>query len=192
MSSRFDIFDTPIAGVQRLQRKPIGDHRGYFERLFCAGELRALLSGRSIVQINHSLTARRGVVRGLHFQYPPHAEMKMVSCLRGEVFDVAVDLRQGSATFLHWHAAILSADNHQTLLIPEGLAHGFQTLADNCELLYLHTAAYRADAEGALNALDPRLDIAWPLPITELSERDRNHPLITADYAGIPFDRTAP
>ena len=192
MSSRFDILDTPIPGLKRIQRKPLGDHQGYFERLFCAEELQALLPGRSIVQINHTLTAKRGAVRGLHFQYPPHAETKFVSCLRGEVFDVAVDLRQNSGTFLHWHAAILSADNHQTLLIPEGLAHGFQTLADNCELLYLHTAAYRADAEGALNALDPRLHIVWPLPIIELSERDRNHPLITADYAGIPFDRTAP
>lgn len=192
MSARFDILDTPIAGVQQLQRQPLGDQRGYFERLFCAEELRALLSGRPIVQINHSLTARRGAVRGLHFQYPPHAETKIVSCLRGAVWDVAVDLRQGSPTFLQWHAAILSADNHQTLLIPEGLAHGFQTLADDCELLYLHTAAYRADAEGALNVLDPRLEIAWPLPIAELSERDRTHPWITADYAGIPLDRTAP
>jgi dTDP-4-dehydrorhamnose 3,5-epimerase len=192
MSARFDILDTSIAGVKQLQRHPIGDHRGYFERLFCAEELQPLLAGRSIVQINHSLTVQRGAVRGLHFQHPPHAETKIVSCLRGAVWDVAVDLRQGSATFLRWHAAILSADNHQTLLIPEGLAHGFQTLADDCELLYLHTAAYRADAEGALNALDPRLDIAWPLPIAELSARDRNHPLITADYAGIPFDRTAP
>jgi dTDP-4-dehydrorhamnose 3,5-epimerase len=192
MSSRFTILDTPIPGVKRIQRHPIGDQRGYFERLFCAEELQPLLAGRSIVQINHSLTVQRGAVRGLHFQHPPHAETKIVSCLRGAVWDVAVDLRQGSATFLRWHAAILSADNHQTLLIPEGLAHGFQTLADDCELLYLHTAAYRADAEGALNALDPRLDIAWPLPIAELSARDRNHPLITADYAGIPFDRTAP
>jgi dTDP-4-dehydrorhamnose 3,5-epimerase len=192
MSSRFTILDTPIPGVKRIQRQPIGDHRGYFERLFCVEELQPLLAGRSIVQINHSLTVQRGAVRGLHFQHPPHAETKIVSCLRGAVWDVAVDLRQGSATFLRWHAAILSADNHQTLLIPEGLAHGFQTLADDCELLYLHTAAYRADAEGALNALDPRLDIAWPLPIAELSARDRNHPLITADYAGIPFDRTAP
>ena len=117
MSSRFDIFDTPIPGVKRIQRKPLGDSRGYFERLFCTEELQLLLPGRSIVQINHSLTVQRGAVRGLHFQHPPHAELKLVTCLRGAVWDVAVDLRQDSATFLHWHATILSADNHQTLLI---------------------------------------------------------------------------
>ena len=97
------------------------------------------------------MTASRGTVRGMHFQHPPHAETKFVSCLRGEVFDVAVDLRNGSPTFLHWHAEILSADNHRTLVIPEGFAHGFQTLSDDCEMLYFHTAAYNPEAEGGLN-----------------------------------------
>ncbi|MDG4595642.1 MAG: dTDP-4-dehydrorhamnose 3,5-epimerase [Candidatus Contendobacter sp.] len=185
MSSRFEILDTPIPGVKRIQRQPLGDHRGYFERLFCARELQPLLAGRSIVQINHSLTSRRGAVRGLHFQHPPHAEIKIVSCLRGEVFDVAVDLRQGSATFLHWHAAILSADNHQTLLIPEGCAHGFQALEPESELLYLVTAFYAPEAEEGLRYDDPRLAIAWPLPVTDLSLRDQHHPLINADFSGL-------
>src|ERR1039458_3777337 len=126
MSSRFDILDTPMQGLKLIQRKPIGDHRGYLERMFCTEELQGLIRGKGIVQINHTLTTRRGTVRGLHFQYPPYAETKVVSCLRGEVFDVAVDLRQGSPTFRHWHAEILSGDNHRTLLIPEGFAHGFQ------------------------------------------------------------------
>jgi dTDP-4-dehydrorhamnose 3,5-epimerase len=185
MSSRFDILDTPIERLKVIQRKPTGDARGYLERMFCSEEMQSLIPGKSIAQINHTLTARRGTVRGLHFQYPPHAETKVVSCLRGEVFDVAVDLRRGSRTFLRWHAEILSADNHKTLLVPEGFAHGFQTLTDNCELLYFHTAAWQPGAEGALNAQDPGLDIRWPEAVTELSPRDAAHPMVTKDLAGL-------
>jgi dTDP-4-dehydrorhamnose 3,5-epimerase len=121
----------------------------------------------------------------MHFQHPPYSETKLVSCLRGEVFDVAVDMRRGSPTLLHWHAEILSASNHRTLVIPEGFAHGFQTLTDNCEMLYLHTAPFRADAEGGLNAKDPRLAIAWPLPFGDLSARDSGYPLIANDFGGL-------
>ena len=185
MSSRFEILDTPLQGLKLIQRKPIGDHRGYLERMFCAEELRSLIPGKGIVQINHTLTAKRGTVRGLHFQLPPYAETKFVNCLRGEVFDVAVDLRQGSPTFLHWHAEILSADNHKTLLIPEGFAHGFQTLTEDCELLYFHTAAYQPSAEGGLNAQDPRLDIRWPEAVLELSSRDGAHPPVTEAFVGL-------
>ena len=185
MNSRFALLDTPIAGVQRIQRQPLGDHRGYFERLFCAQELQPLLAGRRIVQINHSLTARRGAVRGLHFQHPPHAELKMVSCLRGRVWDVAVDLRTGSPTFLHWHAEELTSDNARMLVIPEGCAHGFQALEPESELVYLVTAFYAPEAEGGLRYDDPRLAIAWPLPVTDLSPRDQTHPLIDAHFSGL-------
>lgn len=185
MSTRFDILDTPIHGLRLLQRKPIGDNRGYLERIFCSEELKSLIPEKNIAQINHTLTAKRGTVRGMHFQRPPYAEIKLVSCLRGEVFDVAVDLRRGSATFLHWHAEILSADNHKTLVIPEGFAHGFQTLTKDCEMLYLHTAAYRAEAESGLNAKDPRLAIQWPLPIAEQSVRDIGHLLVSEDFSGV-------
>ena len=137
------------------------------------------------MQVNHTLTAKRGTVRGLHFQCPPYAETKLVNCLRGEVFDVAVDLRQGSPTFLQWHAEILTANNHKTLLIPEGFAHGFQTLTEDCELLYFHTAAYQPSAEGGLNAQDPRLDIDWPTTVTELSARDAAYPLVTQEVIGM-------
>jgi dTDP-4-dehydrorhamnose 3,5-epimerase len=178
--SRFSIQSTPLAGLCLLQRHPIGDERGYLERLFCFQELQSIIEQRAILQINHSLTAKAGTLRGLHFQHPPHAEMKLVSCLCGEVFDVAVDLRQGSPTFLHWHAEHLSADNHRTLAIPEGFAHGFQTLTADCELLYLHTAAYQPTAEGGLDALDPALAIHWPLPISDRSARDQAHAPITA------------
>lgn len=185
MSTRFEIFDTPLTDLCVLQRKPVGDSRGYLERLFCAEELQALASGRHIAQINHTLTASHGTVRGMHFQRPPHAEIKFVSCLRGEVFDVAVDLRHNSPTFLRWHAEVLSADNHKSLVIPEGFAHGFQTLTDDCEMLYFHTAAYRPGAEGGLNAQDPRLAIQWPLPVSVLSPRDAAHPLLADDFTGV-------
>lgn len=183
--ARFSLIDTPIAGLRLLQRHPIGDERGYLERLFCTQDLQAIIGQRSILQINHTLTAKAGTVRGLHFQHPPHAEMKLVTCLRGEVFDVAVDLRQDSPTYLHWHAEHLSADNHRTLAIPEGFAHGFQTLTADCELLYLHTAAYQPDAEDGLNALDPKLAIDWPLPISDRSVRDQAQALITAAFTGL-------
>jgi dTDP-4-dehydrorhamnose 3,5-epimerase len=186
MSSSFNILDTPLEGLKLIQRNPITDDRGYLERMFCLGELQSLMSGRGIAQINHTLTARHGTVRGIHFQYPPYAETKIVSCLRGEVFDVAVDVRQGSPTFLHWHAEVLSANNHRTLLIPDGFAHGFQTLTDDCELLYFHSAAYQPSAEGGLNPQDPSLHIQWPAAVTELSSRDAAHPLLCdAGFAGV-------
>jgi dTDP-4-dehydrorhamnose 3,5-epimerase len=186
MSIRFDILDTPLAGLRMLLRKPIGDSRGYLERLFCTEELQPLASGRHIAQINHTLTAVRGTVRGMHFQHPPHAETKFVSCLRGEVFDVAVDLRHNSPTFLRWHAERLSADNHKTFVIPEGFAHGFQVLTDDCEMLYFHTATFQPGAEGGLNAEDPRLAIQWPLLVVGLSPRDAAHPLLNEDFIGVP------
>ena len=183
--SHFDIQQTPIDGLYMIQRNPIGDHRGYLERMFCMDELESVIGDRGIMQINHTLTVKAGTVRGMHYQTPPYAEMKLVTCVRGEVFDVAVDLRRESPSFLCWHSEILSGDNHRTLAIPEGFAHGFQTLTDDCELLYLHTACYQPDAEVGLDALDVRLGIDWPSVITERSQRDQQHPKILLDYTGI-------
>jgi dTDP-4-dehydrorhamnose 3,5-epimerase len=185
MSARFDVVALPLAGLQLIRRLPIRDERGWLERLYCADEFAALMPGQAIVQINRTLTAHQGTVRGLHYQLPPHAEAKLVSCLKGAVLDVAVDVRRGSATFLHWHAERLSAENHHSLLIPPGFAHGFQTLVADCELLYLHTARYEPLAESALNVRDPRLAIAWPQPISALSARDAAHPLLASDFQGI-------
>jgi dTDP-4-dehydrorhamnose 3,5-epimerase len=182
--ARFELTATPIAMLVRIQRAAIEDERGFLSRLYCAEEF-AGTGFTAIAQVNHTLTRRKGTVRGMHYQLPPHAEAKLVNCLRGEVFDVAIDLRQGSPTFLQWHAEVLSAANRRSLLIPEGCAHGFQALTDDCELLYLHSALFRPDAERALNVADPRLAIAWPLAIAEMSERDRGHPLLAADFRGI-------
>jgi len=183
--SRFDFITTPLSGLKLVQRKVIEDSRGFLSRFYCANEFAEAGINKPIAQINHTFTCKKGAVRGLHFQHPPHTETKLVSCLQGEIWDVAVDLRRDSPTFLQWHGEILSAANRKSLLIPEGFAHGFQTLSEDCELIYLHTAAYHPEAEGALNVADPKLDIIWPLPITEISERDRNHKLIEPDFQGI-------
>ena len=184
-NNRFDFHPTPLTGLWVVQRKSVEDHRGFFCRFFCAEEFQAVGLEKPIAQINHTYTVKKGAVRGLHFQYPPYSEGKIVSCLRGEVYDVAVDIRKGSPTFLRWHGEIISATNQRSLLIPEGFAHGFQTLTENCELLYLHSEAFHPKAEGALNVADPGIGIVWPIAMTEISERDRNHPFINSDFEGI-------
>lgn len=184
--SRFALQATPLAGVMVVQRLRLGDERGFLSRLFCADELQAAGWTGPVAQVNHTRTARRGCIRGLHFQRAPHAEAKLVSCLRGEVYDVAVDLRPASPTYLRWHAVHLSADNGRALLLPEGCAHGFQTLVDDVEMLYLHSAAYTPQAEGGLHPLDERLAIAWPMPATEMSARDRAHPRLAETLHGVP------
>ena len=183
--ARFDFIATPLKDLVVVQRKAIEDDRGFLSRFYCMNEFAAIGINKPIAQINHTITRKKGAVRGLHFQRSPHAETKLVSCLQGEIWDVAVDLRSDSPTFLQWHAEILSAANRKSLLIPEGYAHGFQTLTEDCELIYLHTAAYHPESEGALNATDPKLGIAWPLDITDMSARDRNHKLIEQSFQGI-------
>lgn len=179
-------FTTPLAlsGLVLVQRQRLPDERGFFSRIFCAQELRHAGWMQPIVQINHTQTRQRGCVRGLHYQRAPQAETKLVSCLRGEVWDVAVDLRADSPSFLQWQAQRLSADNGQALLIPAGFAHGFQALTDDVELLYCHSAPYVPALQAALNVRDPRLAIEWPLPITQLSERDATQAFIDDRFVG--------
>ena len=183
--SRFVIDDLPLQGLKRIERQYLGDSRGFLSRLFCAGELAQGGWHKPIVQINHTYTVKCGTVRGMHFQRPPYAELKLVICLRGEVWDVAVDLRRGSPTFLQWHAEHLSEENGFAMLIPEGFAHGFQALTDNVELIYCHSAAYMQEAESGFNPTDQQLAIHWPLPISELSMRDSQHPLLDKQFSGL-------
>ena len=182
---RFFITDLPISGLKLIERKKLDDPRGFFSRLFCARELFSAGWVKPLVQINHSYTARCGTVRGLHFQLPPHTEMKIVICLKGEIWDVAVDIRSGSPTFLKWHAEVLSERNNLALLIPEGFAHGFQTMTDHVEILYLHSAYYVPEAEGGINPQDRHLSIRWPIPISEISNRDLSLPMIDSNFQGI-------
>ena len=183
--SELSLRALPLEGLFSLQHKAHEDERGRFARLFCQGSLAVIGQPLQIRQINHSRTALRGTVRGLHFQYPPHAETKLITCLRGAVWDVAVDIRRGSATFLHWHAEHLQAGDGRSLLLQPGFAHGFQALSDDAELLYLHSADYSPEHEGGISACDPNLAITWPLPASHLSARDATHPLLAADFQGV-------
>ncbi len=180
-----NIAQTALPGVVVVEMTPFADDRGAFACLYNGCDFAPVIGGRRILQVNHSRTAMVGAVRGMHFQYPPHAEMKLVRCLRGRVWDVAVDLRTGSSTFLRWHAEELAPDNARMLVIPEGCAHGFQVLEPESELFYLHTALYMPETEGGVSCNDPRLGITWPLPVEGLSRRDSGFPPIALNYSGI-------
>lgn len=179
------ITATPLAidGAFALESRVIGDARGHFMRVFCDADLQDVLGGRKVVQSNVSFTATKGSVRGMHYQKAPHAEMKVVRCLSGKVFDVLVDLREGSSTFLKWVGLELHGAN--AVVVPEGVAHGFQTLTDDVSMLYFHTAAYAPDAEGGVRYDDTKVGIEWPLAVAEVSERDKNHPLLVSDFKGL-------
>lgn len=177
---------TRIAGLMIAESDVFADARGSFQRLYCQPSQAAQgLPAKPVVQINRSITAQKGTVRGMHFQHPPAMEQKTVRCLHGRILDVAVDLRAQSPTFLQHEAIELDAKSGRALVIPEGFAHGFQTLEDDCELLYLHTAAYSKPHEAGLRHDDPALGIRWPLAVTVLSERDQSYPLIDAAFKGV-------
>jgi dTDP-4-dehydrorhamnose 3,5-epimerase len=169
-----NLTETPLKGVYVVTTEPFKDSRGIFARLFCKDSLKGIIENILISQINYSHTIEKGSIRGLHFQYPPKAEIKMVRCLKGSVFDVIVDIRQNSPTFLKWHGEIISSENFKMIYIPKGFAHGFQTLEANCSLLYLHSEAYDPSCEGALRYNDPMLGIKWPLMASQVSERAKN------------------
>ncbi len=180
-----NIIETKFEDLYVAETNFLSDRRGSFGRLFCKDELASVINGREILQINTSLTESIGAIRGMHFQRPPHGEMKLVRCIKGRVWDVVVDIRRDSSTFMQWHAEELSQDNARMIIIPEGFAHGFQTMESASELLYLHTEYYMSDSEDGLAYNDPKLDISWPLPVTEISERDQNHPFISTEFSGI-------
>jgi dTDP-4-dehydrorhamnose 3,5-epimerase len=179
------IKPTTIPNSFIIEPEPICDNRGFFNRVFCQHKLQDILQGEIIAQINHSATRQKGSLRGLHFQYPPRAEIKIVKCLRGSLFDVMVDLRRGSPAFLYWYGKILSAENMTMLFIPEGCAHGFQTLEDNSEILYLTTEFYSPEHEDVIRHDDPRINISWPLQVTGISAKDQNAPFLPPDFKGI-------
>lgn len=183
--SQFEVTDLPLDGLKLIKRCRHKDNRGFLSRLFCANELYRFGWCKPIQQINYTSTLNRGTIRGMHYQRTPHAEMKLVSCLSGEVWDVAIDLRRDSKTFLKWYAVRLSEENGLSLLIPEGFAHGFQTLTDNVELIYCHSTQYAPAFESGLNFADKRLSITWPLEIFEISMKDSQHPLIDQNFLGL-------
>jgi dTDP-4-dehydrorhamnose 3,5-epimerase len=176
------IIPTHISGVILIETIPFRDERGGFFRAFCQHELKQIIGNRKIEQINISQTSSVGTIRGMHYQRQPCSEMKFVRCIGGKVWDVAVDLRKDSTTFLQWYAAELSAVNNNMLVIPEGCAHGFQVLKANSELLYLHTASYAPESERGIRYDDPLVAIKWPLPVGAISERDKSYMPLQSDH----------
>jgi dTDP-4-dehydrorhamnose 3,5-epimerase len=176
---------TNIDGLYVIDIDFFQDNRGWFARTYCKREFAAIGHQQEWTQLNHSFTTQKGSVRGMHYQLAPYHEAKMVRCIAGAVYDVAVDVRKNSPTFLQWFGVELSAQNKKMLYIPEGFAHGFQTLSDNCELIYHHTSYYTPGSEGGFRYDDPKLNIPWQLPVSEISERDQNHPIINANFEGI-------
>ena len=174
-----------FSGAFVVELEPRGDERGWFARLFCAKELAEIGHAKPIVNVNHSFTQKKGTIRGMHFQYPPNCEVKIVKCLRGAIWDCIVDVRRDSPTFLQWVGVELTEDNHQMIYIPEGFAHGFQALTNDVEIIYFVSEFYASDNEGGLRFDDPELQIEWPVPPTIVSDRDRSHPLITDSFEGI-------
>lgn len=170
----------PIAGAFCITPEPRGDARGFFARSFCAQDFAARGLASVWAQVNLSHSSRAGTLRGLHFQRPPAAEVKLIRCTAGAVWDVLLDLRRDSPTFGQWAGVALSAENLCMAYVPKGVAHGFQTLTDGAELLYFHDTPYTPGAEGGVNPLDPALDIPWPLPVAEMSDRDRALPPLSA------------
>lgn len=172
-----EIIKTNIEGLNLLLSTPFIDDRGEFSRIYCQKEFEQAISNE-VVQINHSKTHKKGTIRGLHFQKTPYDEEKVVRCIKGSIWDVAVDLRPTSSTYLHWKSFVLKEDDHYALLIPTGFAHGFQTLEDNCEVVYFHTNFYNPMFESGLRFDDPVLNLKWPLKPTLISKKDLNYQLM--------------
>lgn len=174
-----------INGAYLIEPEPISDERGFFVRTFCQNEFGKIFPNFIVKQINQTLTKKMGTIRGMHYQNPPFAETKVVRCLQGSVFDVIVDLRKDSPTFLNWHGEILSGDNMKALFIPKGCAHGFQTMTDDVEMIYLHDEFYNKEFEAALRYDEPMVGIQWKGAPTELSERDKTHKYLDNKFEGI-------
>ena len=186
--SRLKISELPIAGLKLIERQVQEDKRGFLSRLFAIDEIASIGWSDPIAQVNHSLTRHQGTIRGMHYQVPPFSDAKIVSCIRGEVWDVAIDLRVGSPTFLQAHGQLLSETNRYAMLVPKGFAHGFQAMVANCELIYFHSGEYTPTADKGLRYDDPMLKISWPCPVTLVSERDQSHPLLTSSFRGLDLN----
>jgi dTDP-4-dehydrorhamnose 3,5-epimerase len=171
--------ETNLKGAFIIDLEPRQDTRGFFARSFCAKEFAAHGLSLNTLQCNVAFTHRRGTVRGMHYQSPPAAEVKLVRCTKGAVCDVAVDLRPESQTYLQHIAVELSAANHRALLIPKMFAHGYQALTDDVEVTYQVDEFYAPDCERGLRYDDPVLNISWPLPPVEVSAKDRTWPLLS-------------
>jgi dTDP-4-dehydrorhamnose 3,5-epimerase len=179
--------ETPLKGAFLIELNPFTDNRGLFVRTFCKKEFESIGHHQEFVQFNHSITNRKGSIRGMHYQLPPFSEIKLIRCIRGSVYDVIIDIRENSPTFLNYYSVELSEHNMLSLYIPKGFAHGFQTLEDNSQLIYHHTAYYTPGHEAGIRYNDPAIGLKWPLSASVITERDMNHPLLNNSFKGIPI-----
>ena len=170
--------ELPLKGAFTIDLEKIEDGRGFFARYFCSEEFENQGLNISVTQMNTTLSKERGTIRGLHFQRPPKAEIKIVRCIRGSIWDVIVDIRESSPTYGKWYGAELNVNNRKMMYVPKGFAHGFQTIVDNVELLYLHSEFYSKEDEGGLLYNDKDVAIEWPLPVLVISKRDKSHPVL--------------
>lgn len=177
---------TTLKDLYTVETEIYKDGRGEFNRIFDKKDfIESIPDLPEFIQINRSFNSRKGTIRGLHYQIPPSAEHKLVTCVEGSIFDVAVDLRKGSETFLKWFGIILSRSNCKSLFIPRGFAHGFQTLEDNSTIIYHHTGEYDKANERGINYLDKKINVVWPETITEISPKDHDYPIISSNYEGL-------
>jgi dTDP-4-dehydrorhamnose 3,5-epimerase len=180
-----EFIATNIKGLYLVQLAKIEDERGTFARTYCKKEFAKIGFDKEFVQFNHSFNKAKGTIRGMHFQWAPYTETKLIRCIQGSVYDVVVDIRKDSPTYLQYVGEVLSAENMLGILIPDGLAHGFQTLEDNTALIYHHTAYYTPGADAGIRFDDPALKIGWKLPPVNVSAKDKSYPLIDSDFKGI-------
>jgi len=185
MGNKLNIINTYLEGLYTIEPNTYKDDRGEFIRVFCEDELSDIFKENNIKQVNHSLTHQKGSVRGLHFQYLPDCEIKLIKCIQGKIIDIVVDIRENSPTFLKSFSVELSAENKKMIYIPKGFAHGFQTLEDDTELIYFHSEIYSPENEGALSIFDPKLDIVLPLKVSDISIKDNSHKYLDNDFKGI-------
>ena len=177
--------ETSLKGSYLIDLHLVQDERGWFARTYCKNEFAKIGHTLEWVQMNHSFTQQMGTIRGMHYQQPPFSEIKMVRCISGAVFDVIIDLRKGSPNFLKYVGVELSSSNKKMIYIPEGFAHGFQTLADNSELIYHHSQFYMPGVEAGIRYDEPAVNIGWPLPAINVSARDLHHPMIDGNFKGL-------
>ena len=174
-----------LKGAFTIDVQPLLDTRGFFTRTFCEKEFSEHQLVRHFVQANHSGTQGVGVIRGMHFQHTPFCEVKLVKCVQGSIFDVIVDVRAGSPTFLQWFGAELSAENKRMMYVPRGFAHGFQTLSDYSEITYMVSEFYNKESEGGVKYDDPQVNIKWPLPVSLVSDKDMKILPISESFTGV-------
>jgi dTDP-4-dehydrorhamnose 3,5-epimerase len=183
------IYETPLEGAYTLELEKHGDERGFFARFFCEKEFLSAGLEVNFPQINNSMSARKGAIRGLHYQLTPNAEVKVMRCVRGAMYDVIVDMRLGSRTYLQWFAAELTAENRTMMYVPRGFAHAFLSLTDNVEVIYMASAAYAPASERGLRWNDPVINIKWPIQPVEVSDKDRSWPDFDPDWHGVEMLR---